>query len=88
MFNTLLALRLQTGPLPGVLYALSAVVLVVLATKRPMRIWLPVQLAGALIGVGIGYVLAWLISDVWDSFGVSLTPITRLCERLSRPGSR
>jgi S-formylglutathione hydrolase FrmB len=78
MIDTLLGLRLLTGPLPIVVYSLSVVMLVVLGTRHPLRRWLPVQLLGALVGVGIGYLLAWLVSDVWNTFGVSLTPITRL----------
>jgi S-formylglutathione hydrolase FrmB len=77
MFQWLLSLRLETGPFPYVVYSLSVLSLVVLATRRPVRRWLPIQLLGAIVGVGVGYLLAWLVSDVWDSFGVALTPVTR-----------
>ena len=76
--NPLLTLRLETGPFPTVVYALSIVVLFVLATKRPLIKWLPIQFIGAGLGVVGGYILGWLVSDVWNSFGVSLSPITRL----------
>ncbi|MES2094482.1 MAG: alpha/beta hydrolase-fold protein [Actinomycetota bacterium] len=78
MFDTLLGLRLLTGPFPIIVYAVSLISLVVLGSRRPVRRWLPIQMLGALLGVGIGYLLAWLVSDVWNSFGVSLTPTTRL----------
>ncbi len=78
MFDSLLGLRLLTGSFPIVVYAVSMVVLFVLGSRRPVRRWLPIQMLGALLGVGVGYVLAWLVSDVWNSFGVSLTPVTRL----------
>ncbi|MHC5795977.1 alpha/beta hydrolase [Lacisediminihabitans sp. FW035] len=78
MLHQLLDLRLETGPFPVVVYSLALVTLVVLATRRPVRRWLPIQLLGALAGAGVGLILAWLISDVWDSFGVALTPVTRL----------
>ncbi|MFM9918312.1 alpha/beta hydrolase [Lacisediminihabitans sp. H27-G8] len=78
MSQQLLDLRLETGPFPIVVYALALVALVVLATRRPVRRWLPVQLIGGVAGAGVGLVLAWLVSDVWNSFGVALTPITRL----------
>lgn len=78
MLHPLLDLRLQTGPLPVIVFCLSAVALLVLGTRRPVRRWLPTQLLGALVGAGVGLVLAWLVSDVWNSFGVALTPITRL----------
>lgn len=74
----LLDLRLETGPLPIVVYAVGVVALVLLATRRPARRWLPIQALGALAGAGAGLVLAWLVSDVWNTFGVSLTPVTRL----------
>ena len=78
MLHQLFDLRLETGPFPIIVYALAAAILVVLATRRPVRRWLPIQLLGALAGVGLGLMLAWLVSDVWNSFGVALTLITRM----------
>jgi len=78
MLHELLDLRLETGPFPIIVYAVALVVLIVLATRRPLRRWLPIQLFGGLAGAGVGLILAWLVSDVWDSFGVALTPVTRL----------
>ena len=77
MSHQLFDLRLETGPFPIIVYALAVVILVVLATRRPLRRWLPIQLLGALAGAGVGLILAWLVSDVWNSFGVALTLITR-----------
>jgi S-formylglutathione hydrolase FrmB len=73
-----LDLRLQSGAFPVVIYGLAIIALVVLGARRPLRRSLPVQLVGALVGAGVGLVLAWLVSDVWNSFGVSLTLVTRL----------
>ena len=78
MSHQLFDLRLETGPFPIIVFALAAVILVVLATRRPVRRWLPIQLLGALAGAGVGLILAWLVSDVWNSFGVALTLITRM----------
>ena len=78
MSHQLFDLRLETGPFPIIVYAIAAVILVVLATRRPVRRWLPIQLLGALAGAGVGLILAWLVSDVWNSFGVALTLITRM----------
>ena len=78
MLHQLFDLRLETGPFPVIVYALAAVILVVLGTRRPVRRWLPIQLLGALAGAGVGLILAWLVSDVWNSFGVALTLITRM----------
>ena len=84
--SALWALHIENGPFPIVVYCLSAAAFVALATKRPSRRWLPVQFAGAAIGLGVGYLLAWLISDVWNTFGVSLTPMTRLWLGLGAAG--
>jgi S-formylglutathione hydrolase FrmB len=78
MSHQLLDLRIEIGPFPIVVYSLAVAVLVVLGTRRPVRRWLPIQLLGALAGAGIGLILAWLVSDVWNTFGVALTPLTRL----------
>jgi S-formylglutathione hydrolase FrmB len=86
MLNALGNLRLESGPLPIIVYCLSIGALIALATKRPLRRWLPVQLAGGAVGVGIGYLLSWLVSDVWDTFGLSLTPLTRLWVGLGAGG--
>lgn len=86
MPRPLLGLPLETGPFPIIVYAVALVSLVVLASRRPVRRWLPVQLLGALTGAGIALTLAWLISDVWNSFGISLTPLTRLWLALGAGG--
>ena len=78
MSQPLLDLRLETGPFPIIVYSVAVVILVVLGSRRPVRRWLPIQLIGALAGAGLGLILAWLISDVWNTFGVALTVITRL----------
>lgn len=76
--HSFLALKLQSGLLPTVVYTVALVALFVLATKRPFKKWLPIQLLGALVGLGVGYVLAWMISDVWNLFDVELSAITHL----------
>jgi enterochelin esterase-like enzyme len=77
--SPLLTFPLETGAFPLVVYALGAVTLVILAlTKRPRRRWLPIQLAGGALGFGLGYLIAWLVSDVWNSFDVELSPTTFL----------
>ena len=78
MLQQLLALRLQSATFVGIIYLLSVLALVVLITRTPVRRWLPMQLLGAIAGAGVGLILAWLISDVWNTFGVSLTPVTRM----------
>jgi hypothetical protein len=51
----------------------------VLATRRPVRRWPPIQLLGAVAGAaGVGLVLAWLGQSATWCKQVALTPITRL----------
>ena len=78
MLHPLLDLRLQTGPLLPIVFFLSIVALLVLGARRPLRRWVPIQLIGAVVGAIVGLILAWLVSDVWNTFGVSLTPVTRM----------
>ncbi|CAN5146287.1 alpha/beta hydrolase-fold protein [soil metagenome] len=77
--SSVLTFPLETGAFPLVVYALGIVTVVILAvTKRPRRRWLPIQLAGGVLGFGAGYLIAWLVSDVWNSFDAELSPTTFL----------
>lgn len=75
MGGSLSQLSLVGGPLPAVVYALALAVLVVLLLRRRRALLL---LTGAIGGALLGLVLGWLVSDVWDSFGVSLSVPTRV----------
>ncbi len=77
MGGSLSQLSLVGGPLVMTIYALAAATLVVLVFTRSRRRGL-VLLAGAVAGALLGLLLGWLVSDVWDSFGVSLSVPTRL----------
>lgn len=76
--HSLLALKLQAGIVPVVVYTVAVIALAVLASKRPFKKWLPIQFVGALLGLGFGYLLAFLIGDVWNLFDVELSAITHL----------
>jgi S-formylglutathione hydrolase FrmB len=77
--SPLLTFPLETGAFPLVVYALGIVTLVILAlTKRPRRRWLPIQLTGGALGFGLGYLIAWLVSDVWNTLDAQLSPTTFL----------
>ncbi|WP_162942567.1 alpha/beta hydrolase [Cryobacterium soli] len=76
--STFLNTSIVGGPLLFALYGVTAVSLIVLAARR-----LPTP--STLIGLGLvvggaaaGWTLSWLVSDVWDLFGVSLSTTTRL----------
>lgn len=75
MGGSLAQLSLVDGLLPAAVYALAAGVLAVLVFRRRGGL---VLLTAAVAGALLGLLLGWLISDVWDSFGVALSVPTRL----------
>jgi len=70
-------LRLIDGPVPIIVYLLACAALAVLLTRRPAR-WVLFSAIAAVCGAAAGWLVAWLVSDVWDSFGVALSVPTRL----------
>lgn len=77
MLDGLWSLRLTDGPVPIVVFALSLVILViVLLLSRPHR-WGVMAIAAGCSAV-LSWVMSWLVSDVWNSFGVSLSVPTRI----------
>ena len=77
MFDWLWHLRLIDGPIPFVVYFLSAITLIVLVATRSTRRWLVTAVSGV-VGAVLGWLISWLVSDVWNTFGVSLSLPTRL----------
>jgi S-formylglutathione hydrolase FrmB len=77
VFDGLRQLRLLDGPVPVVVYLLAAAALLALLFARSPRRWAK-NGAWALGGAALGWVIAWLVSDVWDSFDVALSLPTRL----------
>ncbi|MBK4346603.1 alpha/beta hydrolase [Lacisediminihabitans changchengi] len=77
MISALLSLHLISGPLPVVVMALGAAALVALLVTRRWRRWLPVAGVVGLAGLGLGYLLCWLLGDVLDLFDVDLSFTTR-----------
>lgn len=76
--NQLLDTSLAGGTFLLGLYLLAGVVVLVLLLRR-YRLRSGVFMVGAVgFGAAFGWMLAWLISDVWDVFGISFSTITRL----------
>jgi S-formylglutathione hydrolase FrmB len=74
--NNLLDTSLVGGPFLVGLYVLTGAVVVVLVFRRLSIRRALVSLAGTAAAALFGWVLVWLVSDVWDVFGVSMsTPI-------------
>lgn len=65
------------GPVPTIFYVLSAAALLTLLARRFPR-GLAVNLIVAVCGAVLGWVMTWLVSDVWNSFDISLSTPTRL----------
>ena len=77
MLSALLSLELTKGWVPGVIEWLGVVALLALLFSRQWKRWLPIAAGAAAFGVAFGYLLCWLLGDVMDLFGVSLSPVTR-----------
>lgn len=77
MVNTLLDASVIWGPAPFAVYTV-AIILAVAVLVHPNNLRLTgVFAASAGLGAAAGWVLAWLVSDVWDTFGVSFSLATR-----------
>jgi len=69
--------RVADGPVLIGLYALAGCLALLLLLRR-LSARRAVVTAIIVVSTGLlGWVIAWLVSDVWNVFGVSLTPITR-----------
>lgn len=78
MLNWVLSTRIDKTDFLVPLYVAAAVLLVVLALKSVRLGWLARAAILALAGAGTGLVLSWLVSDVWNVFGVALTTVVRV----------
>lgn len=66
------------GPILIGLYLLAAAFFVILLLRRPLRRRLIVAVVAVLCGAIIGWAVAWLVSDIWDVYGISFSPVTRV----------
>ncbi len=76
--NALLDLNIVGGPFLIVLYLLGGLVVVGLLARRQGLRRTAVGLAVVATAGSAGWMLVWLLSDVWDLFGVSMSLPTRL----------
>jgi S-formylglutathione hydrolase FrmB len=77
VFAAILDSSMISGPVPIVIDALGVVALVAILIRRPSGGGMLRFGAAALVGVALGFVLAWYIGDVRNAFDVSLTFATR-----------
>jgi len=76
--STILNTSIVSGPFVYVLFGLTAAVLVVLVARRHSARLAVISVIAVIGGAAFGWIAAWLVSDVWDLFGVSLSATTRL----------
>lgn len=79
------------GPLFVGSYVVTALLLLALLSPLPGVRWAPrrfalVSLLAAAVGALAGTLLTWLLSDVWDVFGVSLTWVVRIADAVAFAG--
>ena len=66
------------GPILIGLFLLAGAFVVVLLLRRRSKQRLAVAVGAVLCGGAIGWVFAWLVSDVWNLYGISFSTVTRL----------
>lgn len=76
--SLLLNASIIEGPLPGILFGLTGLVVLGLLIRRYRRRRAVATALAVSGGALAGWTLAWLVSDVWNVFGVSLSLTTRL----------
>ncbi len=77
MFDVLLSLKLTHGLIFRGMEVLGVLGFLALLISRRWKRWLPIAGAALVTGVLVGYAVSWLLSDVFDVFGVSLSPDSR-----------
>lgn len=86
MPSWLLSVHIDRAPFLVVLYGIAAAFVLVLIVRRPTRRWVRASLIGILAGGIIGFLAVWLTSDVFDTFGLPLTDVTKMWVTLGGAG--
>ncbi len=85
MIDWLLTMRIDTPTFLVPLYAVTAALFLYLIVRTPPRTMV-FGLGFAALGAATGLLTSWLVSDVWDLFGVPLTSIVRMLVALCFAG--
>ena len=86
MLDWVLNLRINSVPFLVTIDTLSAVAFVFLILRRLTWRWVFTVVIAVIAGLALGNLACWLASDVFDVFGVGLTPITRMWVALAFAG--
>ncbi|MES2169445.1 MAG: alpha/beta hydrolase-fold protein [Actinomycetota bacterium] len=76
--NALLQLHLIDGPVPVVVDTLGIIALVAILGTRRWRKWLPIAIAVGLFGFFLGILTCWVLGDLLNLFGVTLSLASRI----------
>ena len=77
MVNEFLDVNVIAGPVPLAVYSVAGALAATLLVRRYRPRMAQIFVAAAGLGAGLGLLVTWLVSDVWDVFGVSFSPVTR-----------
>lgn len=86
MIPWLFAVRINTESFQIGIYAVSAVLLAYLFVRMPIRSWAVRSVVSLAAGLLIGVIVTWLVSDVWNVFGVAMTIIAKMWASLAFAG--
>ncbi|MGG7464092.1 alpha/beta hydrolase-fold protein [Plantibacter sp. YIM 135347] len=86
MVNWILGLRIDRPEFVNVLAIIAAAVLVLLLVRGGGLRRVLIPLAAGIVGLGLGFGLAWLLGDQLNVFGIELTPTTRWWAALAFAG--
>ncbi|MBC7723488.1 MAG: hypothetical protein H7146_01900 [Burkholderiaceae bacterium] len=77
MSNVLLDASVIGGPVPLGVYTIAGALVVTLLVRRYRPRYAAFFAAASGVGAAFGWALSWLVSDVWDLFGISFSMVTR-----------
>ncbi len=78
MLNAILSLHLINGNVPVIVNILGVLALVAIVITRRWRKWYPIAVCVIVAGFFLGLVVCWIIGDVLDLFGVTLSIASRV----------
>ncbi|MEO8908051.1 MAG: alpha/beta hydrolase-fold protein, partial [Microbacteriaceae bacterium] len=78
MFDWLLTVQIDKDSFLIPAYVMAAALFIYLLVRPPRRAWVVRVLVALVLGAALGWLVTWLVSDVWNVFGLPLTSVVRL----------